>query len=85
MYSNTTCEPQKEITFGQIIEDNHETLLDIETEVDEIRRILLGINNDEVKASNPSEPRGMIVALADDVITGKKIVEKLNYIVRQLI
>lgn len=84
MYDNATCEPQKEITLGQIIKDNHEALLEIEAEIDEIGRILFWTNKDELKASNSGDPCSMMIALADDVNTGKRIIEKLNYIINRL-
>ena len=81
MYDKIECEPQKEITLGEIIKDSHETLCEIEAETDEIGYVLFGVNRDELKESDPS---GMVAALAFDVNKGKRIIEKLNYIINRL-
>lgn len=84
MYNNTTCEQPKEITLGQIIQNNHENLLEIAARVDEIGCILFLAGKDELRASDSCDPYGMVSALADDVNTGKMIIEKLNFIINRL-
>ena len=50
-------------------------------EIDEIGRVLFGVNKDELKEADPCS---MVAALAYDVNTGKRIIEKLNYIINRL-
>ena len=83
MYDNNiACEPQKEVTLEQIITDNHQALCEIEADVGTIGLILFGINPDEQKSDD--RKRSIDVALAENVITEKRIIQMLSYIIGRL-
>lgn len=82
MYDNIACEPPKEVTLEQIIKDSHEALCEIEVEVDAIGSILFGVDLNEQKRDDRQGV--MYIALVDDVVTEKRIAQKLSHIIGRL-